>query len=146
MTYHVYIDGASRGNPGNASIGVVISDNYGKQIKKISRYIGIATNNQAEYNAFIEALKFLKKYKGNVIIHTDSQLLERQWKKIYKVKNQDILKLYNQALALASKLNISIVHINREKNKEADFLANQALDELHISEKKILEKAKGLLE
>lgn len=128
MTYIVNIDGASRGNPGNSSIGVVIKDGKGNIVKKISKCIGVATNNQAEYKALIKALEFLKEAKENITIYTDSQLLERQWNGIYKVKNEDIRKLFNHAKAIARALKINIVSVERDQNKEADALANKALD------------------
>ncbi|MFH1453586.1 MAG: reverse transcriptase-like protein [Armatimonadota bacterium] len=126
--YNIYIDGASRGNPGHASIGVVVKNKDGDVIKQVSQYIGFATNNQAEYKALIKALEVLKGTRGRITVYTDSQLLERQWNKQYKVKNEDILKLYKHALNLVGGMDIKIISIPREKNKEADSLANKALD------------------
>lgn len=128
MVYIVNIDGASRGNPGNSSIGVVIKDGKGNIIKEISKCIGVVTNNQAEYKALIKALEFLKEAKENITIYTDSQLLERQWNGVYKVKNEDIRKLFNHAKEIARGLKINIVSVERDQNKEADTLANKALD------------------
>jgi len=128
VTYTVNIDGASRGNPGHSAIGAVIKDSKGNIVKRISRYIGIATNNQAEYTALIKALEFLSGTEKNITIYTDSQLLERQWNGAYKVKNEEIRKLFNYAKGIARGLKINIISVEREKNKEADLLANEALD------------------
>jgi ribonuclease HI len=126
----IYIDGASKGNPGPSGIGVVICRD-GQTIKNKSVYIGRATNNMAEYNALIYGLKealILKAQK--VTINTDSQLLHRQIKKIYKIKNPNIVGLYHQAthLMLAFK-EVLINNIPRQDNRGADKLANLAIKE-----------------
>jgi len=124
----IYIDGASKGNPGPSGIGVVICKD-GQTIKNIATYIGNATNNIAEYTALIYGLQECLLLKAqNITVKTDSQLLYRQLKKIYKIKNPHILGLYNQAMHLVSALEgFSISHIPRENNKGADKLANQAV-------------------
>ena len=126
----VYIDGASSGNPGPAGVGVVICSD-GRVIKNISEYIGRATNNIAEYTALIYALQEALILKaGSLAISTDSELLYRQIKKIYKVRNPDISVLYNQALHLMSAFReVSIRHIPREQNTGADKLATRAVKE-----------------
>ena len=124
----IYIDGASKGNPGPSGIGVVICQ--GKEtLKNISVYIGNATNNIAEYTALIYALQEALILKAEILkINTDSQLLARQLNKIYKVKHENIIGLYNQALnLLAGFKKVSINDIPREENKGADKWATEAI-------------------
>jgi len=128
----IYIDGASKGNPGPSGIGVVICRNK-ETIKNISSFIGETTNNVAEYTALIYALQEALKLKASILkINTDSQLLYRQLKKIYKTKNLNIIGLQNQASHLISGFRqVAINHIPREQNKGADKLATKAVkDEL----------------
>lgn len=124
----IYIDGASKGNPGPSGIGVVICRGE-ETVKNISTYIGHATNNIAEYTALIYALQEALILKAEVLeINTDSQLLARQLNKVYKVKHENIIGLYNQALnLLAGFKKVSIKDIPREENKGADKLATQAI-------------------
>lgn len=129
-TFDIYIDGASQGNPGPSGIGVVICED-GKTIKNISSYIGNTTNNVAEYTALIYALEEALILKAqNLRINTDSELLHRQLKKIYKIKNPNILGLYNQVTHLMPAFkDIAISHITRENNRGADRLAARAIKE-----------------
>lgn len=124
----IYIDGASKGNPGPSGIGVVICQDN-QTIKNISSYIGNTTNNVAEYTALIYGLQEgLILNAERVKINTDSQLLYRQINKVYKTKNPNILGLYNQAVHLMSAFKeVSIKHIPRENNRGADKLATQAV-------------------
>jgi ribonuclease HI len=124
----IYIDGASKGNPGPSGIGVVIC-RTGETVKNISSYIGNATNNVAEYTALIYALQEALILKAeSVKINTDSQLLYRQIKKIYRIKNPNITGLYNQALHLMSAFRqVLINNIPRQDNRGADKLATQAI-------------------
>jgi ribonuclease HI len=126
----LFIDGACQGNPGPSGVGVVIRHN-GKIIKEISRYIGSATNNIAEYSALIFGLQESLILKADSVkINTDSQLLYRQLIKVYKVKHPNIIGLYNQAVHLAGGFKeFSISHIPRELNAEADKLATKAIKE-----------------
>ncbi len=128
--FKMYIDGASKGNPGPSGIGVVICRD-GSTVKNIASFIGNATNNVAEYTALIYALQEgLMLNAENIEINTDSQLLYRQLKKIYKIKSANIIGLYNQALHLISAFKeVSIKHIPREENRGADKLANKAVRE-----------------
>jgi len=128
--FKFYIDGASKGNPGPSGIGVVIC-REGSTIKNIASFIGKTTNNIAEYTALIYALQEGLILKAeNIEINTDSQLLYRQIKKIYKIKNANILGLYNQALRLmAAFKQVSIKYIPRKDNRGADKLANKAVKE-----------------
>jgi len=126
--FEIYIDGASKGNPGQSAIGVAIYKD-GKLIKSLSNYIGSATNNAAEYTALIYALEeaLLLKAKS-LVINTDSQLLARQLNKIYKVRHEQIKNFYERALRLCGGFEkITVNHIPREKNKLADKLANEAI-------------------
>ncbi len=124
----VYIDGASKGNPGPSGIGVVICRG-GETVRNISRYIGHATNNVAEYTALICGLMECLSLKADsVAMRTDSQLLARQINGSYKVRHPGILELYAQSRQLiAGFKNFSIEHIPREENLGADKLANEAV-------------------
>jgi ribonuclease HI len=124
----IYIDGASKGNPGHAGAGVIIYKD-GKVLKEISQYIGQTTNNVAEYTAFIYALQECLLQKAeNISVKTDSQLLYCQISKVYRVKHPNIVNLYAQAVALISGFKkFTIQHIPREKNTQADKLANLAV-------------------
>ena len=129
--YEIYSDGASRSNPGEASIGIsILKDN--EEIATIKKRIGIATNNVAEYLGLIEALKYcIENNIMEVDIYLDSLLVVQQVNLEYKVKSKKLQEYYNQALDLINKINnIKINHVKREFNKRADQLANQALDEL----------------
>ena len=129
--YEIYCDGASRSNPGEASVGISILKDK-KEIDTIKKRIGIATNNVAEYLGLIEALKYC--VENNIMevdIYLDSLLVVQQVNLEYKVKSKKLQEYYNQALDLINKINnIKINHVRREFNKRADQLANQALDEL----------------
>jgi len=127
-----YIDGGSRGNPGSAGYGVYVVDPEGKQLARLSASLGIRTNNFAEYSALIAALQFaVANHYGGIKIYADSELLVKQINGVYRVKNPDLRKLYDQAQLLISNLeSFSIQHIPREQNREADCLANLAMDEM----------------
>jgi ribonuclease HI len=126
----VYVDGGSRGNPGPSGIGVVVLDEKGRTVKEFKKYIGIATNNIAEYNAVIYGLQeALIEKADKVELCLDSELVAQQLKGEYKVKNADIRPLFEQALHLASGFKkFDIKQIGREKNKEADKLVNKAIN------------------
>jgi ribonuclease HI len=126
----IFIDGASKGNPGPSGIGVVISKD-GRVIKNISSFIGNTTNNVAEYTALIYALQEALILKAEKLkINTDSQLLQRQIKGLYKIKNANILGLYNQARRLlAAFAEVELNNISRENNRGADRLATQAIQQ-----------------
>ncbi|MDP2941641.1 MAG: ribonuclease HI family protein [Candidatus Omnitrophota bacterium] len=126
----LYIDGASKGNPGPAGVGVIISRG-GEVLKNISAYIGTATNNTAEYTALIYGLREAMALKGSSLsINTDSELLYRQLRKEYRVKCGHLLGLYNQAVRLLGAFpEVYIRHIPREENRGADRLATKAVKE-----------------
>ena len=123
-------DGAARGNPGPAGIGVVIKDEKGAVVREIAEYIGETTNNQAEYRALIMALEAAVELKADSVgIFADSELMVSQIKGIYKVKNEGLKPLFEQARELLQKFKVcNIEYLPREKNKEADKLANIAID------------------
>jgi len=126
----IYVDGGSRNNPGPSALGVVITDDRGKILKEYSRYLGEATNNQAEYEAVIFALQKAKqlKYK-NIEIRVDSELIYYQLTGKYKIKDPDLQPLFIKAWNLRldyDKVDIKI--ISREQNKKADKLVNRELD------------------
>lgn len=127
--YKIYCDGASRSNPGNASIGISIQKNN-IEIDNISKKIGIASNNVAEYQSLIEALNYCFQNKIDFVeIFLDSKLVVEQMNKNYRVKSENLINLYNDAQKLVSKIpNVKLTHIKREFNKRADQLANEALD------------------
>jgi len=129
--HRLYVDGASRGNPGAASIGASLLKGT-QEIGTVSESIGVATNNQAEYLALIAGLKLaLTEGITSLEVFADSQLIERQIKKIYKVKNARMKPLYLQAVELINQFeSFQINHIPREDNARADELANLALDNL----------------
>lgn len=126
--FEIFIDGASKGNPGPSGIGAVICQS-GIVVKNISSFIGNATNNIAEYTALIYALQEALVLKAESLkIKTDSQLLARQLNKVYKVKNANISGLYDQAVILLSAFKeVSIQSIPREENQGADRLATEAV-------------------
>ena len=124
----MYIDGASSGNPGPAGIGIVIIDQDDRQVGKISSYIGKRTNNFAEYTALIRALKVALYFKTKILkIRTDSELIVKQMNGEYKVRNDQIKKLYDQASELKKSIKTcKIEHIPRTFNDKADYLAKKA--------------------
>lgn len=129
--FKIFTDGASRGNPGPASIGVVVYDSEGQEIHQIARKLGIKTNNQAEYQAVYEALAYMKSIgEKSFLLYSDSQLLVRQLKGIYKVKNVGLREIYGQIKSLENHFEkFDYIHVPREENKRADELANLALDQ-----------------
>ena len=125
----VYVDGASRGNPGESGIGVLVIYPDSRR-KEIREYIGKGTNNEAEYKALIAALGCLRREKiSEVKIHTDSQLVASQMNGLWKVKDPKLRILHSEAKKLASSLAaLEIEYVPRENNAEADALANEAID------------------
>jgi ribonuclease HI len=126
-----HIDGGARGNPGPAGYGVVLADESGHIVAQLSRYLGRQTNNFAEYSALIAALEYALQRGVRVLrVFSDSELLVRQIKGIYKVRNEGLRPLYDRAQELMLKLeDFRITHVRREQNREADRLANKAMDE-----------------
>ncbi|MDI6733179.1 MAG: ribonuclease HI family protein [Planctomycetota bacterium] len=134
----VYVDGASRGNPGPSAIGVYIKDSSGKEILKRGEYLGETTNNVAEYQALVKALKYLlsqgregKGIKANqqVVIYTDSELIINQLNGTYRIRSRSLIPLAIEARRLIKKIKaIEFKLIERKDNKIADKLANRAMN------------------
>jgi ribonuclease HI len=125
-----HIDGGARGNPGPAGYGVTVEDSEGQPIAELSEFLGIQTNNYAEYNGLLAALDFaLKQNEPNLRVLSDSELLVKQLKGQYKVSSPMLKELYDRARKLIAQLEwFSVEHVRRERNKEADALANEAMD------------------
>jgi ribonuclease HI len=123
-------DGGARGNPGPAGFGVVIKDNTGKKVAALSEYLGHQTNNFAEYQGLIAALEYAVNHGPKALrLISDSELMVKQIKGIYKVKNETLQDLHARAKQLINRLEwFSIDHALREHNQEADRLANEAMD------------------
>lgn len=134
MKLIIFTDGASRGNPGPASYGFTIADEKGKLIYQEGKYIGITTNNVAEYSAVLEALKYVKKNLAgsltvNIELYADSKLVIEQLLGRYKIKSQHLKLLIEAIKILSLELGgVMHTHVPRSKNTEADRLANLALD------------------
>ena len=126
-----YTDGGSRGNPGPAGYGVVIQDAAGRTLDTLSQSIGETTNNVAEYQALLAALQYVLDHGGGRLkIYCDSELIVRQMQGRYRVKSADLLPLHERARELVRRLDrFGIEHIPRERNAEADRLANEAMDD-----------------
>lgn len=124
------IDGASRGNPGPASYAMILKDPSGKVVFQLGKKLGRQTNNVAEYYALLAALDYAVGHGLRALrVRSDSELLVRQIKGQYKVKSADLKPLHERALKLARQLEYFVIeHVMREMNREADALANQALD------------------
>jgi len=139
----VYTDGGSRGNPGPAGVGVAIMDLNGNILKRVSKFLGVATNNFAEYEAVIAALSELKKLYGKKVsgmefeFRMDSELVQRQLSGMYQVKEESLypqfIKIWNAKVKDFP--HISFQHIMREENNLADGLANEAMDD--VDQKKL---------
>jgi ribonuclease HI len=125
-----HIDGASRGNPGPAAYAVVMESADGSRLSGFSEYLGQATNNVAEYQALLAALEYaLKNHYLRMHVQTDSELLALQIEGVYKVKSSGLKPLEQRARQMIARLeSFSIEHVPREQNREADRLANQALE------------------
>jgi ribonuclease HI len=125
-----HIDGGARGNPGPAGYGVVIQDQSGRKVAQLSEYLGHQTNNFAEYQGLIAALEYALEHGAKALkVISDSELMVRQIKGIYKVKNATLQDLHSRAKELIAKFDwFSISHALREQNTEADRLANEAMD------------------
>lgn len=125
-----HVDGGARGNPGPAGYGVVIEDETGKKIAGLNEYLGHRTNNYAEYSGLLAAVQYAVDhgYKRLKVI-SDSELLVRQLRGQYKVKHPTLIELHGRAKQLIGKLDwFDIGHVLRDKNREADRLANEAMD------------------
>ncbi len=133
----LYIDGASRGNPGRAGAGIWITNGEGENISEVSRYLGHKTNNEAEYWALLLGLREAKRLGGKALqVFTDSELVARQMKGVYRVKDFKLKALHKTVIEnLKTFSSFEIGSIPREENKEADRLANQAIQRRIAKEK-----------
>jgi ribonuclease HI len=121
------VDGSAIPNPGDAGIGIVIKNPEGKVLKKISRYIGHATNNYAEYTALVEGLLEIKKHADSINVYSDSELMIKQMKGLYRVKDAKLLEKYIEVKNIEKSFKqIHYKHVLRDYNSEADELANSA--------------------
>lgn len=129
--YRANIDGASRGNPGPAAYGVIVRDARGEIVAKLKKYIGRSTNNVAEYYGLIAAMDYAQSHGIRALrIESDSELLVKQMRGLYKVKSADLQPLFERARKMSQAFDLfRIEHVYREQNRDADALANLALDE-----------------
>src|ERR1700690_3014348 len=125
-----HVDGGARGNPGPAGYGVAIQDASGHPVAELSEYLGHRTNNYAEYQGLLAALRYATEHQIKALkVISDSELMVRQMKGIYKVRHPELRKLYDEAQQLARRLeHFDISHALREHNQIADRLANDAMD------------------
>ena len=126
----LHVDGASRGNPGEAGFGVHVASDGGETVASLYGYLGRATNNVAEYQALLHGLRYaLERGARDVRVFSDSELLVRQLAGRYRVKNEGLLPLFREAQSLLARFESARVsHVPREQNREADALANKAVD------------------
>jgi ribonuclease HI len=129
--FYIQADGASRGNPGKAGVGAVISDAQGRTVKELKCFLGMTTNNVAEYRAVILALeKALELGGGSVTLYLDSELVVRQLRGEYRVREAHLQTLHRRALELLNRFSKYAIHsVPREENRRADQLANEAIDQ-----------------
>lgn len=127
----LFTDGAARGNPGPAGLGMVIEDDGGMRLWGGHRYVGTATNNKAEYLALIDGLRKAAEWRPDRLeVYLDSQLVVEQVSGRYKVRNADLQPLHQQVQGLLRGFpGVSVSHVPRERNRGADALANRAIDE-----------------
>ena len=125
-----YIDGGARGNPGPAGFGVVIEDEVGRPVAELSEYLGRQTNNYAEYSGLLAALSYAIRHGFKALkVVSDSELMVKQINGDYKVSSPTLRELYEQAMKKIDQLDcFDLKHVLREKNKDADRLANLAMD------------------
>ena len=130
MEIVAYIDGGARGNPGPAGYGVRIEDEQGTLVSEFHGFLGTSTNNVAEYHGLLAALRYARDHgHRRVRIKSDSELLVKQMRGEYRVKNAGLQPLFQEASVLARHLDrIVYEHVRREQNKDADRLANTAMD------------------
>jgi probable phosphoglycerate mutase len=135
MTFTIFADGGSRGNPGPAGSGAIVRDETGKIVAEVSEFLGHTTNNVAEYTGILRALEKLLAYVGDkaseaeVVVKMDSMLVVQQMNGNYKIKHPNLTPLAAQVKLLIPRFkSVSFAHVYREHNKEADKRANDAMD------------------
>lgn len=140
MKFILYADGGARGNPGHAGAGAVVFDNLGKRILEVSDYLGETTNNIAEYEAVLRALTKLTKlydpsflHQMDLTIRMDSELVIKQLRGEYRVKHPNLLPRFLEVKNILARSfsKVTFEHVYRDKNKDADELANRAMDRRH---------------
>jgi len=129
--WHIYIDGASLGNPGHSGAGIVAFDGEGQEVWRESIYLGTMTNNMAEYEALVRAVRRAREaHVASLDIYTDSELVANQWNGSYMVRNKRLLGYLIEAKALTRDIaGVRVQHIPREKNRIADRLAKQGAEQ-----------------
>lgn len=128
--YGIYVDGASRGNPGEAGAGAVIISPEGVVLKRLKKYLGTTTNNMAEYHALLIGLEAARALgAGSVTVFADSELMVKQINGLYRVRSEDLRPLFEKATEILAQFrDFKVKHVYREKNSIADSLANEAID------------------
>jgi ribonuclease HI len=131
LALRLHVDGASRGNPGEAGFGVHVTAPDGSEVAALFGYLGTATNNVAEYQGLLHGLRFaLARGASSVEVFSDSELLVRQLEGRYRVKSPGLVPLHREAQGLLARFaRAKVAHVPRERNREADALANRAVDE-----------------
>jgi ribonuclease HI len=135
MTLHAATDGASRGNPGESGVGVIVRDESGQEVLSLCGYLGNATNNIAEYTALVILLQKMQDIPcTHLIVQSDSELLVRQVNGVYKVKDPGLKRKFVevQRLRAALPFTMELRYVPREQNAEADRLANRGIDEKRV--------------
>ena len=130
-TIFAHTDGASRGNPGESGIGLILRDEAGNVLYAAGGYIGIATNNTAEYRALLACLaKAAELTCSRLVVRSDSELMVRQLRGEYKVKDPNLRRLHGDARTIleAAPYEFEIIHVDRSENRDADLLANRGID------------------
>ena len=141
MHFTIHADGGARGNPGPAGAGAMIRDELGNSIASVSKFLGTKTNNFAEYEAVILGFSALmkivpkaKQKETGVAVKMDSELVVKQMRGVYKIKNAILKKQQARLAPLAAQFqSVSFIHVPREENSDADFLANEAMDRVSVS-------------
>jgi ribonuclease HI len=135
MQFTIFADGGSRGNPGPAGAGAIVRDEKGTVVAEISEFLGVTTNNVAEYTGILSALETLLSLctndasEASVVVKMDSMLVVKQMNGEYKIKHPNLIPLAARVKELSKKFkSVSFAHVYREHNKEADSLANLAMD------------------
>lgn len=133
------VDGAARGNPGEAGCGAIILDETGTVLEELCCYLGHATNNVAEYEGLLMGLEGVLRLGGKRLrVQSDSQLLVRQLNGLYRVKDAKLKRLHQRALGLLHQLEVyRIIHVAREHNRLADRLANRAIDDALVKRSRL---------
>lgn len=138
LSLRIFIDGASRGNPGRAGAGVYITDPEGKRIAEKGSFLGHKTNNEAEYGALLLGMEEARKLGGkSICVYTDSELVQRQVRGVYRVKEAHLRILHRKVMEKIKEFDsFEIESIPRVENREADLLANLAIEKRIAREKK----------